>query len=74
MNKEKFKIDWKYIIRETLLIVISKIKDEINNNSEELEKARNPNQKIVEAFNAYSVIPYFTISLHLKLLQHLKNA
>lgn len=80
MEKYKFKIDWKYIIRETLLIfigislaiwfnnwntnkrsndskkvIISKIKEEIKNNMLELDSARVPNQKIEEAFNAYSV-------------------
>ncbi|MDO5971953.1 hypothetical protein Q4Q35_19300 [Flavivirga aquimarina] len=81
MNKRNFKLDWKYIVREVLLIfiginlaiwfnnwntnkkanqdkevVVSKIKEEITNNSIELDKARLPNQKIEKAFKAYSMI------------------
>jgi len=37
-------------------LIISKIKEEIANNSIELDKARLPNQKIVEAFKKYSAI------------------
>jgi len=37
-------------------VVISKIKDEIKNNSQELDKANAINQKILRAFNEYSKI------------------
>ena len=37
-------------------LIISKIKEEIANNRIELDKARLPNQKIVEAYKKYSTI------------------